>query len=88
GLEDLGRTNIVQHYIDTGSASPIKQAAYQLAPNEQKFLQEETMWEMDENEVIDMNRQEQGYEQLLHDFEVESGCRLLWEGHSDIAQQW
>ncbi|CAG8773826.1 19391_t:CDS:2, partial [Dentiscutata erythropus] len=45
-------------------------------------------WEMDESEVVNMNRREQGYEQLLHDFEVESGSRLLWEGHSDIAQQW
>ncbi|CAG8597495.1 5080_t:CDS:2 [Dentiscutata heterogama] len=44
--------------------------------------------EVDESEVVDMNRREQGYEQLLHDFEVESGHRLLWEGHSDIAQQW
>ncbi|CAG8738162.1 7943_t:CDS:2, partial [Dentiscutata erythropus] len=26
-------------------------------------------WEVDESEVVDMNRQEQGYEQLLHDFE-------------------
>ncbi|CAG8747681.1 6241_t:CDS:2, partial [Dentiscutata erythropus] len=43
--------------------------------------------EVDESEVVDMNRQEQGYEQLLHDFEVESGRKLLWEGHSDIAQQ-
>ncbi|CAG8799552.1 19822_t:CDS:2, partial [Dentiscutata erythropus] len=46
------------------------------------------MWEVDKSEVVDMNRWKQGYKQLLHDFEVESGCRLLWEGHSDIAQQW
>ncbi|CAG8597477.1 5079_t:CDS:1 [Dentiscutata heterogama] len=46
------------------------------------------IWEVDESEVVDMNRRKQGYEQLLHDFEVESGRRLLWEVHSDIAQQW
>ncbi|CAG8786248.1 11208_t:CDS:1, partial [Dentiscutata erythropus] len=46
------------------------------------------IWKVDESEVVNMNRREQEYEQLLHDFEVESGHRLLWEGHSDIAQQW
>ncbi|CAG8556734.1 24381_t:CDS:2 [Dentiscutata erythropus] len=45
-------------------------------------------WEVDESEVVDMNRWKQGYEQLLHDFEVELGRRLLWKGHCDIAQQW
>ncbi|CAG8474572.1 8394_t:CDS:2 [Dentiscutata erythropus] len=40
-----------------------------------------------EVEEMDYERTDR-YEQLLHDFEVESDCRLLWEGHNDIAQQW
>ena len=38
---DLGRTDIVQHTIDTGTVRPIKQAPRRLAPAEQEELKTE-----------------------------------------------
>ncbi|CAG8797146.1 13425_t:CDS:1, partial [Cetraspora pellucida] len=41
GLEELGCTELVKHVIKTQDTEPIKQSLYQLAPNEQEFVQEE-----------------------------------------------
>ena len=37
-LEDLGRTNLVQHYIDTGNQPPIKQRPYRTSPDNRKEI--------------------------------------------------
>ena len=38
---DLGRTNIVKHEIDTGKHKPIKQAAYRVNPHKKRIIEEE-----------------------------------------------
>ena len=40
-ISQLGRTNIIQHRINTGTESPIKQRFYRTNPSEEKFLEEE-----------------------------------------------
>lgn len=39
--DTLGRTNLVEHYIDTGDARPFKQRQYMLSPAMQKHLHRE-----------------------------------------------
>lgn len=39
--DTLGRTNLVEHYIDTGDARPFKQRQYMLSPAMQKHLHKE-----------------------------------------------
>lgn len=41
GDNQLGRTHLVQHVIDTGNAPPIKQRYYPLSPARQKLVNEE-----------------------------------------------
>src|SRR5918912_565068 len=38
---DLERTNIVKHEIDTGKHKPIKQAAYRVNPHKKRIIEEE-----------------------------------------------
>ncbi|HVH96330.1 MAG TPA: hypothetical protein VM682_05250, partial [Bacillus sp. (in: firmicutes)] len=38
---DLGRTNVAKHSIDTGDHKPIKQAAYRVNPHRKKIIEEE-----------------------------------------------
>ncbi|HVH95926.1 MAG TPA: reverse transcriptase family protein, partial [Bacillus sp. (in: firmicutes)] len=38
---DLGRTNIAKHLIDTGDHKPIKQTAYRVNPHRKKIIEEE-----------------------------------------------
>ena len=38
---ELGRTNIVKHEIDTGDHKPIKQVAYKVNPHKKKIIEEE-----------------------------------------------
>ena len=40
-LTELGKTNVLVHVIDTGTARPVKQIPYRAAPKEQDFIKEE-----------------------------------------------
>ena len=40
-ISQLGRTNIIQHRIDTGTERPVKQRFYRSNPVEERFLEEE-----------------------------------------------
>ena len=35
--EELGRTDLVQHVINTGDAQPIRQGPYRISPQQQRF---------------------------------------------------
>src|SRR5205814_561316 len=47
----LGYTNKTTHYIDTGSAKPIKQKLYRMPINDQEFVQKEIK-KMEELKII------------------------------------
>ncbi|CAG8670174.1 12_t:CDS:1, partial [Scutellospora calospora] len=40
-IDQLGKTEIVKHKINTGNASPIKQHPYRMSPKHEKFIKEE-----------------------------------------------
>ena len=40
-ISQLGRTNIIQHKIDTGIEKPVKQRFYRSNPIEEQFIEEE-----------------------------------------------
>ena len=39
--QDLGRTTVITHSIDTGNAKPIKQRSYRTSPDQQDFIKNE-----------------------------------------------
>jgi hypothetical protein len=39
--QDLGRTSVITHSIDTGNAKPIKQRPYRTSPDQQEFIKNE-----------------------------------------------
>ena len=41
GQKRLGRTTVIEHSIDTGSASPIKQRPYRVPETKRKIIEEE-----------------------------------------------